>query len=352
MDVVDLFNLVGNLIFVVVVLLAVMEGIGYALMRYWKKYRWAANYYSALLALLPFSAMLYVNRSWARLCLLEFDHALDDCARAIKHNDQLAMAYNNRAAAYMGLYRFRDAYWAAQHAIQLDDKLWAAYYNRGCALHGLKDYEAAIKDFDVCIEQRPGSADQYFSRANCYLHLQQYERAIEDYSSSIDLMAHAWNAYHNRAYAYLALNDIERGYADICKSCEFHPTELLHYLLKTWCELCLDPRLTPERVAEFAALSVVQTIQPSRRHSYQGMLAWMRGEYEQALAQFELGIESDPYANEANYFWSGMALAALGRYEEAKKAIDYALQRSMSPFFLKALALLKEDHAAFIEQYV
>lgn len=352
MDVVGLFNLVGNVFLVAVILIALIGGIGYALIRYWKKYRWAANYYSALLVVLPSRTTLYINRSYAWLCLREFERALADCAQAIKLNDQIAMAYNNRAAAYLGLNRFQDALWDAQRAIQLNDKLWVAYYNRGCALNGLKANEQAFKDFDLCMEQRPNVPDQYFSRANCYLRFQQYELAIQDYTRCIELNARAWNAYHNRSYAYMAINDIERGYADICKSCELHPSELIHRLSKAWYEFCIDPRLTPVRVEEFAALSTLETQKASLRHSHQGMLYWLRGEYEQALAQFELGIECEPYYNEDNYFWSGMALAALGRYDEAAKTIDYSLKQGLPSFFLKTLALLKEDHAAFVAQYL
>ncbi|GHO88644.1 tetratricopeptide repeat protein [Dictyobacter formicarum] len=351
MDVVGLFNLVGNVFLVAIILIVLLAGIGYALIRYWKKYRWAANYYSTLLVVLPSRTTLYINRSWAWLCLREYEHALADCEQAIKLNDQIAMAYNNRAAAYLGLNRYQDAIRDAQHAIQLDDKLWLAYCNRGCALSRLKANEQAVKDFDLCIEQQPNVPNQYFGRADCYLRLQQYELAIQDYTRGIELNARAWNAYHNRAYAYMAIDDVERGYADICKSCELHPSELIHRLSKAWFEFCIDPRLTPVRVEEFAALSTLEPQKASLRHSYQGMLYWLRGEYEQALTQFELGIESEPYHNEDNYFWSGMALAALGRYDEAARAIDYSLKQGQLRFFLKTLALLKDEHAEFVAQY-
>ncbi|GLV60596.1 hypothetical protein KDH_74150 [Dictyobacter sp. S3.2.2.5] len=352
MDVTNLMSLVGIFILVIALFIFILRRVSYALIVRHRKYRWAINYYSVLLVFFPFSATLYAWRSYAWLCLRDFERTLDDCARAIKRNDKMAIVYNYQATAYMGLYKFLDAYWAAQRAIQLNNILWAAYSNRACALQGLKDYGSAIKDFDLCIQQQPGTSGLYYGRANCYLRLQQYERAVQDYGSCIKLNANAWNAYHNRAYAYIGINDVEHGYADICKSCELHPSGLIHRLTKAWFELCLDPRLTPERVEDFAALSALETPQVSWRYSYQGMLAWMRGEYEQALEQFGLSIESSSFDDESDYFWSGMSLAALGRYEEARKAIDYALQHSLLPFLLKTLTLLQEEHSAFVEQYL
>ncbi|GCE21422.1 tetratricopeptide repeat protein [Dictyobacter kobayashii] len=351
MDVVGLFNLAGNICLGVVLVGFVVEGIGYALIRYWKKYRWAANYYSVLLAVLPFSSTMYINRSWTWLCLGEFERTLADCARAIQLNGKAAMAYNNRAAAYVGLKRYQDAVWAARQAIQLDNTLWSAYYNRGCALHSLNACELAFKDFDLCIEQRPNLPDQYFARANSSLQLQQYDRAIQDYTRCIELRSWAWNAYHNRSYAYMAIYDVERGCADIARSCELHPQALIHRLCKAWYELCLEPRITSARLEEFASLAALEVGNEYYRYLYQGMLYWLREEYEKALQQFELGIENEHYHNENCYLWSGMSLAALGRYEEATRAIDYALEQGVPRFFLKALALLKAEHAEFVAQY-
>ena len=351
MDALAILNLPGNILCLLVIVGIVVQLIGYALIRYLKLYRWAANYYSALIVLLPWSEAMYINRSWVRLCLKEFDKAVADCDRAIQINPDAVMAYNNRSAAFLGLKNYQDALRDAHHAVSMKPDLASAYYNRAYALFQLAHYAHAIKDCDCAIELRPEHDNQYYIRGICHYRLQHYGDAIADFTKTIELRPTAWNALHSRGVALISIGNYEQGLADLHRSCELEPQELIHPLTLQWCQLCLHPQITDEIRESFATLASL----PDRNelhYMYQGMALWFRGAYMDALDQFELYIASYPTFSGDGYFWSGMALAALDRYEEAQGAINHALQRGLSRFFLKTLALLPPEHKDFAARYL
>ncbi|GER92242.1 hypothetical protein KDW_64040 [Dictyobacter vulcani] len=351
MDALAILNLFGNILCVLVIIGIVVQFIGYALIRYLKRYRWAAWYYSALLVVLPWSEAMYINRAWVRLCLKEFDKAIADCDQAIYINPEAAMAYNNRSAAFLGLTRYPEALRDAHQAVHLKSDLASAYYNRAYALFGLRNYAAALKDYDQAIARHPQLAVQYFNRGICHMRLKHYSEAIADYNKTIELKPTTSSAYHNRGHAHMILGNYTQGLADFQKSCALEPQELIHPLALQWCQLCLQPQLTDEIRARFTSLAALVD-RNGLHHMYQGMDLWFNGAYMDALNQFELDITfSRPFSGDS-YFWCGMALAALGRYDEAQGAIDHALQRGLSRFFLKTLALLPSEHTTFAARYL
>ncbi|GCE28906.1 hypothetical protein KDA_43900 [Dictyobacter alpinus] len=343
-------NIIGALFVACIIVVTVMQETGYILIRL-KLYRWATTYYTSLIWLVPWSEALYINRAWARLCLAEFDEAIEDCDQALKINLEAAMAYNNRSAAQLGLQHYPEALQDANQAILMDNKLGSAYYNRAYALVKLGNYAAALKDYDRAIEQRPRLYNQYYMRGNCHLYLQHYLEAMADYNKAIELDPSAQNVYHSRGILFMIYDDYQQGLADLEKSCELAPYELFHPLVLQWCQLCLHPQLNNEVRARFAALAPLVDGH-NAWHLYQGMSLWFEGTYADALSQFELYIAADHRGSETGYFWSGMALAAQGHYEEARRVIDYALKHNLPRFFLQTLALLPSKHSGFADRYL
>ncbi|GCF06769.1 hypothetical protein KDI_03330 [Dictyobacter arantiisoli] len=327
------------------------QGIGYCLIRYLKKYQWAASYYTLLLKMAPASSTMYINRSWAWLGARKFELAIKDCNQALALNGNMSMSYVNRSAALLGLKRYHEALQDANYAILLKGK-GVAYYNRGMALMHLGEFERALLDFDRAIKQRPNLLDQYYVRAACSTKLKYYQAAIEDYTRLIKFDPRAWNAYHNRGIAYLSLNNIEQGLADLVACCQGDPKNIDHLLVLEWYQFCIDPQVTAERIEYFEHLALLVSEKVPGFHLHAGILYLLQGQYEAALNKFELYIDQGQFFSESGYFWSGMACAASGRYPEAHRMIDHALQQGLPPFFLNALALLNnEKHTAFIAQY-
>ncbi|HVB62335.1 MAG TPA: tetratricopeptide repeat protein, partial [Ktedonobacteraceae bacterium] len=82
-----------------------------------------------------------------------------------------------------------------------------------------------------------------------------------------------------------------------------------------------------------------------------GVACWIRGNYDEALAALQQSIAEKPNQEDA-HFWQGMAYASLGRDEEARAAIERALQTPFPPLLLAPLRWFEQDRPDFYTAYV
>ena len=113
--------------------------------------------------------------------------------------------------------------------------------------------------------------------------------------------------------------------------------------------------MTPERLEAIAAVDP----QHATVHIYRGVAQWRRGHLEEALAELEQVLSSDPeqwdpYLDKQfdPYFWKGMICASLRRDEEAIAAIEKSLELELPPILLTPLRWFEHDRPDFYQKYV
>ena len=178
MNIGDTVDLILNIIAAVLIIWTALKLLADVLIRYAKKYRWAIGIYTILVAINPFDATAFLNRSWAYLEVKKYQKAIRSADRVIAinakisslvSNSNLAMAYNNRGAGYMGLNEYEQAIQNLNHALQLNPKLSLAYSNRGAVYSNyFKEYQRASLEFDRSLELNPKNILVYYNRGITY----------------------------------------------------------------------------------------------------------------------------------------------------------------------------------------
>src|SRR5260370_29090857 len=218
MNIGDTVDLILNVIAAALIIWTALTLLAEVLIRYAKKYRWAIGIYNILVAINPFDATAFLNRSWDYLEVKKYQKAIRSADRVIAINAKisslvskanLAMAYNNRGAAYMGLNEHERALQDFHHALELKPGITLAHINRGYTYNLLKKYQQAIQNFDCSLDLNPKYTSAYFGRGNAYSRLKEYGRAIDDFNHVIKLAPNFACAYNNRGNAYLGLGDIQ-----------------------------------------------------------------------------------------------------------------------------------------------
>jgi len=106
--------------------------------------------------------------------------------------------------------------------------------------------------------------------------------------------------------------------------------------------------LSDERLEKLASLST----QPDTAHHAslcRGAALWLREQYDEALVELEQTLLSEPHSEaEDAYFWVGMTCASLGQDEEAKQALNHAVELGLPRVLLAPLKLLQEKQSTFL----
>ena len=83
-----------------------------------------------------------------------------------------------------------------------------------------------------------------------------------------------------------------------------------------------------------------------------GVASGLQGKLKDGLAELERAISLESESWDA-YFWKGMLCAYYyqGRYEQAKAAVEKALEVELPPVLLMGLYWLEKERPLFFEQY-
>ncbi len=357
MNIGDTVDLILNIIAAVLIIWTALKLLADVLIRYAKKYRWAIGIYTILVAINPFDATAFLNRSWAYLEVKKYQKAIRSADRVIAINAKisslvskanLAMAYNNRGAAYMGLNEHERALQDFHHALELNPGITLAHINRGYTYYRLKEYQQAIQNFDRALELNPKDTSVYFSRGNTYGRLKEYGRAVDDFNHVIELAPNFACAYNNRGNAYLGLGNIQLARADCSRSWKMNPEHVEHGWSTQWIEMCL---VRPGADMD-VCLDKIASANPQDADAYvcRGAALWLRGNFEQSLIELEQAILLEPDGWD-KYFWAGMACAFLGRDQEAIGALEHSLASGLPPVLLAPLRWLEQDKPEFYENH-
>jgi tetratricopeptide (TPR) repeat protein len=157
----------------------------------------------------------------------------------VRYNRQLLVgAYSRRAAIYAQKHDYDHAVDDLAKAISLDPKDAFLYRQRASVYSAQKDFKRAKADCDKLVELTPSQADSYEYRGGLSLDAADYEHALEDFNEAIRLNPQDATAYYCRGIVYQSMTEYERALADLEESARIDPQHyyaclaLAHRLLK------------------------------------------------------------------------------------------------------------------------
>src|SRR5207302_1010717 len=150
--------------------------------------------------------------------------------------------------------------------------------------------------------------------------------------------------YHRRGYIYLWKKDLSQAKADFMRGWQLDPTDMNYGWMIEFVDMC-------QKKPGSAMIERLETIaerDPESHYAFicKGVAHLLYGEFEVALKDLEQASKQNPDSEDA-YFWISIAYASLGQDNEAKAAIDRALELDLPPILLAPLRWFERDRHEF-----
>ncbi len=187
-----------------------------------------SDYYKAIRHL-PDDAEIYNNMGLAKFYLEKHFDAIADFDIAIRLKPDYALAHSNRGIVKAQMGQFAAAISDFDAAIRLERELTSAYYNRGLMYAMLEQFAAAVSDFNTAIRLDPDFASAYLNRGVVKRKLGKYTAAITDFNVAIRLEPDAADAYLNRGTAKESLRQHVAAISDYDTAIRLKPGYIKAY---------------------------------------------------------------------------------------------------------------------------
>lgn len=312
-------------------------------------------------------------RSLVYLKEQNYEAALNDLNTALERNPDFYEAYLSRATLNSGFGNREQALNDLNIALDKKPDYPAAFFRRGSILSAQKEYEQALKDFErVLFSQQSDAekyyADTYYKMGLIYLDSHQYSEAINAFSRSNKIDQNYSEAYYARGLAYGLLGDREREiyyynkainaainrrlkYPDVYYRrglIHFEQGELTRALVDFQCAIALDNENSSVRyylansylklgeydqaIAEYNLYlesDLERKIENLDFYLQRGIAYYFNEEQLEAINDFKKVIELQDSNSEA-YFWLGNCLYNSGKYTEAIDKYQEALSINLN----------------------
>ncbi len=314
-----------------------------------KDYQHAISDFDRAIALNPDYSWVYGSRSQAYSSLKDYQHALSDLNHALDLNPNDVRAFALRGETYRLLEDYQLAIADFDRALAVGPNDNWALAQRGETYRLLKDYQRAIADFDRAIALDPNYAWVYGRRGQVYSSLKDYQHTLSDFDQAITLNPNnAW-AYCKRGYIHLWLKDLQSARSDFEQSCSLDLANVNYSWMVEFTDICCKKPdvTTAKRLETIAEID----LQCDEAYVCKAVAQWLRGSFEQALAELDQALSIDPEL-EDTFFWKGIVYASLEQDEAAIAAIEKALELELPPVLLAPLRWFEQDRPEFYAQHV
>jgi tetratricopeptide (TPR) repeat protein len=219
-----------------------------------------------------------------------YEDALADYEIMVRESPS-ADAFRNLGDVHLSLGQTEQAERDYDTALEFDDRYLAAYIGRGCAYGREFEYTRAIEDFDRVLELEPDHMQARFLRGYTRGLVGQYDAALDDLREVVEHEPDA-EVYARRADVHAAMGNADLAEADLGEALERDPSRS---------ELWVG----------------------------RGYIRLSGGRYGDACDDLTVALGIDGDDLEARRL-RGIALEALGRYEEAFVDYDHVVQGAPS----------------------
>ena len=218
------------------------------------------------------------------------EEALVHYNRSIELNSYYTATLVNRAATFQRMERHEEAIRDLSQIIALDHEDARAYRDRGRIHFDIGQTELAERDYSEAIRLDQNMEDAYTGRAACLVHRGDIDGAVQDLNLVIDRYPTNSAAYNGRGIAFAAAGDFQAALKDIGIALEMDPTVPDYYMGRA-------------------------------------LIYFNLGEYQLAAEDLGTYIALDGNDPPQGYLRRGIALMALGNYDEARADLRNALEQ-------------------------
>jgi tetratricopeptide (TPR) repeat protein len=315
----------------------------------------------------------------------EYQQAQACFERVLEMHPHSALAYSGLGTLFHDLKDYQQAVEHFNRALQLSPHDPYLYYGRGRAYGRLKAYPQALSDLGYALQLHERDFKPYHNRARISMELKEYYKALADLDRVLEvdpehpLTAHI---HFERGCVYLRLKDLTQANACFAYSCQLASVwcQDIFLWVKEWSRMCHHAPDSQTREHLKALTAEGGYVPPptfgSSRPAHpphicrpyiacicRGVLFWLDKAFEKALVELQQAASLDydqdwPYLAREYWcewdvdFWKGMTYAMLNRDEEAKIAVERALELTMPPLLLRPLSWLELEKPLFYNKYV
>ncbi|MBV8310618.1 MAG: tetratricopeptide repeat protein, partial [Planctomycetaceae bacterium] len=281
----------------------------------------------------------------------DFDKAIADYTGAIRIDPRTAaIPYSNRGDLYRRKGELKRAAADLTEAVRLVPLNSVTHFNRGLLFEAMGKPHWALADLEEAVRLDPKNAEARFQRGLNYEDAKaDCERAIADFNEVMLLTGKTARLYNARGYAYYYKGDYQQGISDLEEAVRLDPKwALAHRSLGWFLATCPEEQVRDGRKAVEHARRACELFEWKDWMSIRNLAAACaeNGEFDEAvkrakqaeslapevskagprqlLALFE---GRKPYHEEDTAFERGRTLLLQGDYDQAIASFDLALQR-------------------------
>ncbi len=211
---------------------------------------------------------------------------------AIKNNENKfkALHYEDEGTILHNKHDYNGAILKYTKAIETDDTLSSAYANRGTTYYIIGNLELALNDLNKAISLNDDVYWYYRSRGNIHASKGNHEQELKDYNKAISLNPNDAKSYGDRATYYYNRNEYSKSMNDAIKAVELNPYNPIGYISKA---MLFDKMDKPDK-ALMNFNKAIELEENSTLYYIRGLFYYMRGDYENAMPDYDKAISLDP----------------------------------------------------------
>ncbi|HAF29229.1 MAG TPA: hypothetical protein DCG75_09305 [Bacteroidales bacterium] len=211
-------------------------------------------------------------------------------------------------------------------ALELKPVIYAAYLRRGILFYNEQNYNKAIADFTSFIANNDSAIIAFRFRGNSYMKKGEIENAIKDYQNYLSRDSSNFDVLFNKAVCHQSLNECEKAVKFYTSALNIKPKDNETYYLRSECKYVLSDTL--------GAINDLSNIDENyfrtfpKAHYLRAILKTQLKEYDQAISDFSIFLDSDPKNIEA-LEKRGKVFYNIGKFENALQ--DYSNLIKINP---------------------
>ena len=297
------------------------------------------------------SAAALYNRGYIHQCLFQYDAALRDFGQTIGNSSHLAAyAHLARGLIYAAQGYYQQALEEEDICVLLKPYQPTSYNNRATVHLKFRQYQAALEDTNQALAHcqpairlltrsggdYPYAAHVHAQRALAYGGWRNYQAALEDARKAVDLAPVYGPNFFSLGQIYMATNALAQARQAFQQGFDADSKDVSNAVLLAWTRMCNTLPFNIEEEALFLSGAAQNYPESEWGHLSLGMAAWLREDYDTALAYLSQARQRD-VTNPHCYFWLGMCHASREEDDLARSALQQAAQSGLaSPLFLPA----------------
>jgi len=183
----------------------------------------------------------YNNRGYAKMCLHEFNAAIEDYTKGISIHKN-PYTYSFRGYCFSKVGDTVKAFLDFDSSLQMEPNFYLTLSKRGILYHYVDSVKLSINDIDRALAIDSSQADLYYFRAKDKNALGDYHGAIEDSWSAIALDSTNPGYYLTIGLSFQYLKDFNSAIQAYTVAISWDSTYALGYYCRGFCQLKLNHR--------------------------------------------------------------------------------------------------------------